>query len=179
MATWTGQAGMRVAPGVWFACSEETMGDQRVEITADDLDRVGALDARLHRERASRQALLQAEAQYRSAVITAFQNVADTLHALVSDATALKTAVDAERAAKVALDLATKQQQVGYVNYLAVLVAVQAYQQAVAARVQAQATHFGGTAALCQALGGGWWHREDDNAKSAGSNAEPLRIAGK
>ena len=35
----------------------------------------------------------------------------------------------------------------------------QAYQQALATRVQAQATRYGDTAALYQALGGGWWHR--------------------
>jgi NodT family efflux transporter outer membrane factor (OMF) lipoprotein len=115
----------------------------------------------LHKRRAADQALIQAQAQYRSTVITAFQNVADTLHAVVSDATALKTAVDAERAAKVTLDLTTKQEATGYVNYLTLLQAIQAYQTAVATRVQAQATRFGDAAALYQALGGGWWHREE------------------
>ena len=120
----------------------------------------------LHRRRAADQALIQATAQYRSTVITAFQNVADTLHALVSDSTALKTAVDAEKAAKVTLDLTAKQEQTGYVNYLTLLSAEQAYQTAVATRVQAQATRFGDAAALYQALGGGWWHREEEKTAS-------------
>ena len=77
------------------------------------------------------------------------------------------------------LDLTAKQQQVGYVNYLTLLSAEQAYQTAVATRVQAQATRFGDTAALYQALGGGWWHREDGNAKVAHSDGGTLTIAGK
>ncbi len=118
----------------------------------------------LHKRRAADQALIQAAAQYRSTVITAFQNVADTLHAVVSDATALKTAVEAEHAARVTLDLTEKQQKSGYVNYLTLLQAIQAYQTAVNTRVQAQATRFGDAAALYQALGGGWWHREEQTA---------------
>jgi len=47
------------------------------------------------------------------------------------------------------------------VNDWALLLAEQAYETTVAARVQAQATRFGDTAALYLALGGGWWHRAD------------------
>lgn len=115
----------------------------------------------LHKKRAADQALVQAQAQYRSTVISAFQNVADTLHALVSDASALSAAAEAEQAAKVTLDLTLRQSQVGYVPYLTLLSAEQTYQTALATRVQAQATRFGDTAALYQALGGGWWHRND------------------
>jgi NodT family efflux transporter outer membrane factor (OMF) lipoprotein len=113
----------------------------------------------LHRQRAAEAAFDQAAAQYRSTVITAFQNVADTLYALQTDAESLKAAVFAERAAKATLDLTVKQQQLGYVNYLALLNAQQAYQQALITRVQAQANRFADTAALFQALGGGWWNR--------------------
>ena len=83
------------------------------------------------------------------------------MHALVSDASALAAAADAEQAATVTLDLTRRQSQDGYVPYLALLSAQQAYQTALATRVQAQATRFGDTAALYQALGGGWWHREE------------------
>ena len=120
----------------------------------------------LHKKRAADQALRQAQAQYRSTVISAFQNVADTLHALVSDASALSAAVEAEQAAKVTLDLTMRQSQVGYVNYLTLLSAQMSYQQTVTNRVQAQATRFGDTAALYQALGGGWWHREEQQTAS-------------
>jgi NodT family efflux transporter outer membrane factor (OMF) lipoprotein len=115
----------------------------------------------LHRERAARAAYTQATEQYRSTVLTAFQNVADTLNALQQDAEALKTASAAKDAAAVTLDLATKQYQTGYVNYLGLLSAEQAYQQALINLVQAQANRYADTAALFQALGGGWWNRPD------------------
>ena len=115
----------------------------------------------LHRERAARAAYVQADEQYRSTVLTAFQNVADTLHALEQDADGLKAAVAARDAAKVTLDLTTRQMQAGYVNYLALLNAEQGYQQAVINLVQAQSNRYADTAALFQALGGGWWNRPD------------------
>ncbi len=120
----------------------------------------------LHKKRAADEALIQSAAQYRSTVIMAFQNVADTLHALLADADALKAAVASEQAAKVTLDLTQRQSQAGYVNYLTVLTAEQTYQTAVINRVQAQANRFSDTAALFQALGGGWWHRTDQQTAS-------------
>ncbi|WP_217351242.1 efflux transporter outer membrane subunit [Azoarcus sp. DN11] len=113
-----------------------------------------------HRQLAAEEALAQAKAQYRGTVLTAFQNVADTLHALHVDADALKAAVESERAAQITLDLIRKQQELGYVNYLALLNAEQSYQLAAITLVQAQAARYGDTAALFQALGGGWWNRK-------------------
>jgi NodT family efflux transporter outer membrane factor (OMF) lipoprotein len=115
----------------------------------------------MHKERAARAAYIQADEQYRSTVLTAFQNVADTLHALEQDADGLKAAVAARDAAKITLDLTTRQMQVGYTSYLALLSAEQNYQQAVINLVQAQSNRFADTAALFQALGGGWWNRAD------------------
>jgi outer membrane protein TolC len=86
--------------------------------------------------------------EYRGTVLTAFQNVADTLHALRQDADGLKAAVAARDAAKVTLDLTRRQLQVGYVNYLALLNAEQNYLQAVINLVQAQSNRFADTAAL-------------------------------
>jgi NodT family efflux transporter outer membrane factor (OMF) lipoprotein len=114
-----------------------------------------------HRERAAQAAYVEAAEQYRSTVLTAFQNVADTLHALQQDADTLKADAAAKDAASVTLDLARKQYQSGYASYLAVLSAEQAYQQAVISLVQAQANRYADTAALFQALGGGWWNRPD------------------
>jgi NodT family efflux transporter outer membrane factor (OMF) lipoprotein len=114
-----------------------------------------------HRERAAKAAFTQAAEQYRSTVLTAFQNVADTLHALQQDADALSAAAAAKNAAGVTLDLAKRQYQSGYASYLALLSAEQAYQQAVINLVQAQANRYADTAALFQALGGGWWNRPD------------------
>ena len=117
--------------------------------------------ALLHRHRAADAALDQAGAQYRSAVIVACQNVADTLHALQADAQALKATAEAERAAKAAFALAQQQRQLGTVSFIAVLNAETIYQQAEVAFVQAQANRYSDTAALFQALGGGWWNRAE------------------
>jgi NodT family efflux transporter outer membrane factor (OMF) lipoprotein len=113
----------------------------------------------LHRRRAAEAAFEQAAAQYRSTVLTGFQNVADTLYALQADAESLKAAVNAERAARRTLDITLKQQELGAISYLALLSARQAYQQVLIARVQAQGSRLTDTAALFQALGGGWWNR--------------------
>jgi NodT family efflux transporter outer membrane factor (OMF) lipoprotein len=115
----------------------------------------------LHQERAARAAYVQAAAQYRSTVLTAFQNVADTLVALQQDAEGLKAAAAAADDAQVTLDLSQRQWHDGYISYLALLSAEQAYQQARINLVQAQANRYADTAALFQALGGGWWHRAE------------------
>lgn len=114
-----------------------------------------------HKERAAEQGLLQAQAQYRSTVITAFQNVADTLHAIKSDADALATSSEAARAAKAVLDITQRQYQLGYVGFLPLLSAQENYQQALVTLLQARTNRYGDTAALFQALGGGWWNRSD------------------
>jgi NodT family efflux transporter outer membrane factor (OMF) lipoprotein len=113
----------------------------------------------LHRKRAAAEGLKQAAAEYQSAVISAYENVADSLHASLSDADALAANVEAENAANVTYDLTRRQMEVGYVNYLALLSAQSAYNQAVLNRVQAQAARYIDTVALFQALGGGWWNR--------------------
>jgi len=114
-----------------------------------------------HRQRAAQAALTQAAEQYRSTVLTAFQNVADTLHALQQDADGLKAATAATDAAGVTLDLTKKQLESGYADYLVLLSAEQTYQQALLNLVQAQSNRYADTAALFQALGGGWWNRPD------------------
>jgi NodT family efflux transporter outer membrane factor (OMF) lipoprotein len=115
----------------------------------------------LHLQRAAKAAYVQSAEQYRSTVLTAFQNVADTLTALDQDAQALKAAAAAADAARVTLDLAQRQLQDGYASNLSLLNAEQTYQQARINLVQAQAGRYADTAALFQALGGGWWHRKD------------------
>jgi NodT family efflux transporter outer membrane factor (OMF) lipoprotein len=115
----------------------------------------------LHKERAADAAFDQAAAMYRSTVITAFQNVADALHAVQSDAETLKAAVAAERAAFKSLEIAHRQLQLGAISYLGLLTAENTYQTALLALVQAEAARYADTAALFQALGGGWWSRED------------------
>ncbi|HET7396325.1 MAG TPA: efflux transporter outer membrane subunit [Gammaproteobacteria bacterium] len=112
----------------------------------------------LHQERAAKAAYVEAAEQYRSTVLMAFQNVADTLTAIEQDARELQAAASAEQAAKQTLDLTQIQAQDGYADPLQLFNAEQSYQQARMTLVQAEAERFADTAALYQALGGGWWH---------------------
>ncbi len=113
------------------------------------------------REVAARAGFEQASAQYRSTVVQAFQNVANSLTALDADARALQKAVDAEEAANRSLAITRRRLELGDIAFLSVLNAQQTYLQALITRVQAQANRFADTAALFQALGGGWWNRND------------------
>jgi outer membrane protein TolC len=114
----------------------------------------------------------QAVAQYRDTVLQAFQNVADVLRALAGDASTLKAQAEAEAAARDALDLTEKQFQLGAVSYLSLLNAERQYEQARLGLVQAQAARFADTAALYQALGGGWWNRSPQAEAAAAAKAE-------
>jgi NodT family efflux transporter outer membrane factor (OMF) lipoprotein len=115
----------------------------------------------LHKQRAAQAAFDEAGEQYRAAVLTAFENVADALAALQQDADALQAAAAAKDAAGTTLTLARRQVASGYAGYAALLSAEQNEQQAVLCLVQAQANRYADTAALFQALGGGWWNRPD------------------
>jgi NodT family efflux transporter outer membrane factor (OMF) lipoprotein len=114
-----------------------------------------------HRQRAAEAQFYASSAQYRSTLITAFQNVADVLVALQSDAAALRAAVSAEQAAARSVDMARAQLKLGAGSYLSVLAAEQLYQVSRSSLVQAQARRLSNTAALFTALGGGWWNRND------------------
>jgi NodT family efflux transporter outer membrane factor (OMF) lipoprotein len=112
-----------------------------------------------HRQAAAVAAYDEAAAQYRGAVLSGLQNVADTLAAIKTDADALRAAAQAEHTAERALNIVRVQKEVGQVASLSVLNAEQTYQQAILARIQVQASRYADTAALFQALGGGWWNR--------------------
>ena len=133
----------------------------------------------LHKKRAAAAALDQAAAQYRGTVITAFQNVADALRALQYDADTLHEQAAAEKAAADSFALARVQYQAGALSYLNLLNADRTWQQARLSLVQAEAARFADTAALFQALGGGWWHRSDMTADANGPDhlTPPLAAA--
>lgn len=109
----------------------------------------------------------QAIAQYRETVLLAFQNVADTLRALEFDAKTLRAQVEAEEAARETLEMTQVQFRLGAVNSLLLLAAQRQFQQAHVSLVQAQAARFADTAALFQALGGGWWNRDSQEEAAA------------
>jgi NodT family efflux transporter outer membrane factor (OMF) lipoprotein len=134
----------------------------------------------LHQQRAAEAGYDMAEAQYRNTVLVAFQNVSDALRALQLDAATLKAQQAALRAASDTLDLARGQYRLGAITYVILLNAQHSYQQARLAVVQAQAARYADTAALFQALGGGWWNRADvipnpltPEAESAATPAVP------
>ena len=119
------------------------------------------------KRRAAIDAYDQAAAQYRLTVLNAFKNVADTLTALSHDAEALSAEADALSAAKASLDLIQRQYDAGAVNYVSLLTAQQLYQQSRIDFVRATASRYTDTITLFQALGGGWWNRNDPGALRA------------
>jgi outer membrane protein TolC len=109
-----------------------------------------------HKQRAAEAALEQTRAQYRGTVLTALQNTADVLQAIVADAEALRHADAAASAAERSLRLARDAFDHGQSSILPVLSAEAADRQAQATRSQARGARYADTVALFQALGGGW-----------------------
>ncbi len=128
--------------------------------------RGGALEAARRAEVAG---FDQAAAQYRETVLHAFRDVADVLRALEYDAMTVKAQADAETAASDTLDIAKKQVRFGATSYLSLLNAQRQYHLARILLVQAQASRFADTAALFQALGGGWWNRTPESGMTTSS----------
>ena len=119
------------------------------------------------KRRAAIAAYDQAAADYRLAVLTAYQNVADALTALQSDAQGLQAQYVAMSSAKENLSLVERQYALGSVSYLNLLIAQRQYQQSRINYSQALASRYQDTAALFLALGGNW----DDAAIAATADA--------
>jgi NodT family efflux transporter outer membrane factor (OMF) lipoprotein len=130
----------------------------------------------LHRERAAVAAFDQSAELYRATVITAVQNVADALRALQTDADAVNAQATAVQTAFDSLEITRQQFQTGAITYLSLLTAQQTYQQSRIGLVQAQGNRYADTAALFQALGGGWWHRTDVVATTSGADRFALPL---
>jgi NodT family efflux transporter outer membrane factor (OMF) lipoprotein len=126
----------------------------------------GALEANRRAEIAG---FDQAAAQYRETVLQAFRDVADVLRALEYDAMTVKSQAEAEAAALDTLEIAKKQVRFGATSYLSLLNAQRQYHLARILLVQAQESRYADTAALFQALGGGWWNREPAVGKTGTS----------
>ena len=119
-----------------------------------------------HQRRAAIAAAQVAAANYQATVLTAFQNVSNALLALQADADGLSADASAEQAAAASLALVRVQYGSGAASYPQVLTAEQSDQSAAIVLVKARAQRYADTAALFQALGGGWWHRSDIDANS-------------
>jgi NodT family efflux transporter outer membrane factor (OMF) lipoprotein len=124
------------------------------------------------KKRAAVDAYEQADAQYRYTVLTAFQNVADSLRNLDTDALALKAYAESASVAQQSVDLSQAQYKLGAVTFFQLLQNETLYQQARVNLAQAQATRLADTAALYQSLGGGWWNRGETIA-AAQAAAQP------
>lgn len=112
------------------------------------------------RRRAAEAVYRQTLAQYQQTVLGAFLNVANVLRALDSDAQALARQAEAAELARQSLELARQQHRAGAVSTLVLLDAERSVQATRIALVQAEAARHADTAALFQALGGGWWQRD-------------------
>jgi NodT family efflux transporter outer membrane factor (OMF) lipoprotein len=115
----------------------------------------------LFRRRAAIAQMHEAAFNYQNTVVLAFQNVSDTLLALQYDAATLNADAAAEASAASSLNVTQTQFRLGGTPFTAVLTAEQTYDNAVINRIRAQAQRYADTAALFQALGGGWWNRRD------------------
>jgi NodT family efflux transporter outer membrane factor (OMF) lipoprotein len=120
----------------------------------------------LHQKQAAIAAFEAAKAQYRDTVLNAVRNVSDSLRAIQTDAVTLRAQERAARTANDSLALAREQFKAGAITYLTLLNAQRTQQQALIGLAQAQAARYADTAALFQALGGGWWNRRDVPAQA-------------
>ena len=107
----------------------------------------------------------QSRANYRQTVLSAFEQVADSLKALEHDAEALQAQVEAKHAAGEALKLLQANYHAGLIDYLAVLTADVQYHETSIAYLQTVAQRYQDTVALFVALGGGWWNAQIPTVK--------------
>lgn len=113
------------------------------------------------KRQASIAALMEAASVYRSTVLTAVQNVADVLRAIEADNKAVRAAIAYEKASDKALKMVETELKAGQVAISVLLTSQQNYQQARLSVIQSRALLYADTAALFQALGGGWWNDEN------------------
>lgn len=108
------------------------------------------------------EAYREALAIYRQTVLAAFAQVADVLRALDYGAKSVKEQAVALESAKQVLQLTQENYQAGIASYLDFLNADSQYQQARIGYIQAKTQRYQNTAALFNALGGGWWNQSGE-----------------
>ena len=111
-----------------------------------------------YRRKAAIAAFDQAGASYRQTVLSAFEQVADTLRALEHDAQGLDAENRAVDTTTAALHLVQANYEAGLADYTSVLIADGQFYQAKIADLEARAQRYQDTVALFVALGGGWWN---------------------
>jgi NodT family efflux transporter outer membrane factor (OMF) lipoprotein len=159
------------ATGGWLASSGELSGAGFYLLgaqLAQPLFRGGELRAK---RRSAVAAYEQAGAAYQEIVLQGFQNVADVLRALEADAKRLKERAEAANQARRYHEITSARYKVGGVSYYALLNAQEKLYSTLLERTLAIADRYADSAALFQALGGGWW-KEHDKAKAPSSAAK-------
>lgn len=109
------------------------------------------------KRRAAVAAYEQAGAAYQEVVLQGLQNVADVLRALEADAKKLKERAEAAAQARAYHDITSARYKAGGVSYYFLLDAQRRLHGALIDHTQALADRYADSAALFQALGGGWW----------------------
>lgn len=130
----------------------------------------GSLQAQ---KRAAEAGLEQSWAQYQQTVLTAFQNVADSLQAVQQDANELNARVDAAKAAQRSLNFTEARYKLGGTSFTALLIAQVQYQQTQLNLWQASAARLSDSATLFQAVGGGLTADSVSAATASGVAAAP------
>jgi len=108
----------------------------------------------------------QAAASYRQTVLSAFEQVADTLRALGHDAETVQAQSRAVQSSTQALRLIQANYESGVATYIQVLLADTQALQAQLGYIQAKTQRLQDTVALYVALGGGWWNAPEPMASA-------------
>jgi NodT family efflux transporter outer membrane factor (OMF) lipoprotein len=119
------------------------------------------------KQRAAEAGLDRAAALYRSAVIAAFQNIADVLQTIEADRKAFTSADRGAKAAETNLELTRELLTQRLVSVLQVLSAQEMYARARSSHAQAKAARRADTVLLFQALGGGWENHTSESGRYA------------
>jgi NodT family efflux transporter outer membrane factor (OMF) lipoprotein len=102
----------------------------------------------------------QAAAAYQEVVLQGLQNVADVLRALQADERVLHERADAAAQARRQHEIVSARHEAGGVSHYAVLDSQRKLHATLRDRTQAVADRYADSAALLQALGGGWWQEQ-------------------
>lgn len=109
-----------------------------------------------------------AAATYRQTVLSAFEQVADTLRALGHDAETVQAQLRAVQSSTEALRLIQANYESGVATYIQVLLADTQALQSQLGYIQAKTQRLQDTVALYVALGGGWWNAPEAVAGAPG-----------
>jgi NodT family efflux transporter outer membrane factor (OMF) lipoprotein len=160
------------ATGGWLGSSGELSGAGFYLLgaqLAQPLFRGGELRAK---RRSAVAAYEQAGAAYQEVVLQGFQNVADVLRALEADAKRLRERAEAADQARRYHEITSARYKAGGVSYYALLNAQEKLHGALLQRTQAIADRYADSAALFQALGGGWWKQQEKPGTPSAASKE-------